>query len=230
MYCVKCGVELADSERKCPLCSTPVYYPGLSAEPEERTYPKYKGPEAVNPRGIYFIITFVFVIAALVSLVCDIQLIRGIGWSGYAIGGLVLAYVMFILPGWFKKYNPVIFIPVNFAVTGAYLFYINFATGGTWFMTFALPVTGMAALIVCSLTILCYYLKRGYLYIFGGALIAAAACMPVMEMLSNITFSTRDHLLWCYYPTVALGLIGIMLIIIALVKPFRESIKRIFSI
>ena len=29
MYCVKCGVELADSEKKCPLCGTPVFHPDI---------------------------------------------------------------------------------------------------------------------------------------------------------------------------------------------------------
>ena len=27
MYCVKCGVELADSQRVCPLCGTRVFHP-----------------------------------------------------------------------------------------------------------------------------------------------------------------------------------------------------------
>ena len=26
MYCVKCGVELADSQRVCPLCGTRVFH------------------------------------------------------------------------------------------------------------------------------------------------------------------------------------------------------------
>ena len=29
MYCIKCGVELADSERVCPLCGTRVFHPDL---------------------------------------------------------------------------------------------------------------------------------------------------------------------------------------------------------
>ena len=29
MYCIKCGVELADSEKRCPLCGTPVFHPDL---------------------------------------------------------------------------------------------------------------------------------------------------------------------------------------------------------
>ena len=29
MFCVKCGVELADSEKVCPLCGTRVFHPDL---------------------------------------------------------------------------------------------------------------------------------------------------------------------------------------------------------
>ena len=29
MYCVKCGVRLADTEKVCPLCATRVYHPDL---------------------------------------------------------------------------------------------------------------------------------------------------------------------------------------------------------
>ena len=50
MYCVKCGVELADSERKCPLCLTPVYMPGISDDPE-RPYPKFDKPDPTEGEG-----------------------------------------------------------------------------------------------------------------------------------------------------------------------------------
>ena len=29
MFCVKCGVALADSEKACPLCGTRVFHPDL---------------------------------------------------------------------------------------------------------------------------------------------------------------------------------------------------------
>lgn len=229
MYCVKCGVELADSERKCPLCNTPVYMPGLDPEPE-RQYPKFEKPEPISPRGIYFIITFISIICSVISFVCDYNLGGGVTWSGYAIGGIILAYVTFILPGWFRKYNPAIFVPVSFATVGIYLWYINFAIGGAWFWTFALPITGAAAIIISSISILSYYIKRGYLYIWGGAFIAISAFSPVIEMLAAITFDSYRNLKWSLYPMIAFGLIGLMLIIIAIVKPFRESLCRIFSI
>ena len=229
MYCVKCGVELADSEQKCPLCHTPVCYPDYTVKEEDRTYPRFEKPETVNPRGIYFIISFACVIAAVISFMADFNIGNGITWSGYVIGGIGLFYVLFILPGWFKRYNPAIFIPSDFAAIGLYLFYINLITGGRWFITFALPITGMVTLILSSITILIYYLKRGYLYIFGGALIAAGAFCPAIETLSIITFG-QPPLMWSLYPLIALFLIGMMLIVIAIVKPLRESLCRIFAI
>lgn len=229
MYCVKCGVELADSESKCPLCHTPIYFPGYVPKEEEKPYPRFEKPETVNPRGIYFILSFAFIIAAVISFVADLNMGGGITWSGYVLGGIGLFYVLFILPAWFKKYNPAIFIPVDFAAIGLYLCYINLATGGRWFISFALPITGIVTLVVSSITILSYYLKRGYLYIFGGALIGAGAFCPAIETLSIITFD-QTPMLWSIYPLIALFLIGMMLIVIAIVKPFRESLCRIFAI
>ena len=68
MYCVKCGVELAESERKCPLCKTPVYYPDLT-ELVERPYPDFvKTKDEISPRGFYFIVSIMFSIALNVLL------------------------------------------------------------------------------------------------------------------------------------------------------------------
>ena len=39
MYCIKCGVELADSEKVCPLCGTPVFHPDLPCGQGEPPYP-----------------------------------------------------------------------------------------------------------------------------------------------------------------------------------------------
>ena len=39
MYCIKCGVELADSEKVCPLCGTRVFHPDLPRAQGEPPYP-----------------------------------------------------------------------------------------------------------------------------------------------------------------------------------------------
>ena len=230
MYCVKCGVELADSERKCPLCMTPVYYPGLDEDPERPFPPIAPREDSINPKGVNFILAFVFLISGIISVVADLNTSPGISWSGFVVGGLVQFYVTYLLPLWFVRRSPAIFVPIDFAVCAVYVWYIAFATGGEWYFTLALPIIGGAALIFCTLTILIYYLRRGYLYIFGGATIALGLLSLLIEWLIHVTFAFEHSHLWSPYPAITLGLIGLMLIIIAIVKPFRESLERLFAL
>ena len=59
MYCVKCGVELADSQRVCPLCGTRVFHPDIPRTPADPPYPPDERvhPEEVNRSGVCFILT-----------------------------------------------------------------------------------------------------------------------------------------------------------------------------
>ena len=230
MYCVKCGVELGESERKCPLCQTPVYYPDAEISPE-RPYPEFvKLREEFSPKGIFFILSVLHIMAAVISVICDLSINSRITWSGYAIGGAALCYVVFVLPFWFRRHSPAIFIPSDFAATALFLLYISLATKGGWFLTFALPVIGAIALIVCSVAILSYYLRCGYLYIWGGASIALGFFCLLLELLINLQFKLSDTLIWSMYPCSALFIIGMALIVIAIVKPFRESLRKIFAL
>ena len=54
MYCVKCGVELADSQRVCPLCGTRVFHPDIPRTPADPPYPPDERvhPEEVNRSGV----------------------------------------------------------------------------------------------------------------------------------------------------------------------------------
>ena len=229
MYCVKCGVELADSQRSCPLCSTPVYFPELDPD-RERPYPKQNKPEAVNARGVYFVITFAFIIAIAICLLADQAIGGGMGWSFYVLGSMALAYIILILPGWFNRRHPAVFIPCDFAAIALFVGYANYAEGGDWFLTFALPLIGGVALIVSGIAILTFYIRRGHLYIWGGALFLAAFHCMLIEWLSVRTCEIAQPFFWSIYPATTLGLLGIMLITVAIVKPFRESLRRIFFV
>ncbi len=230
MYCVKCGVELADSERKCPLCKTPVYYPDLP-ETVEGTYPEFtKSKDKISLKGLHFIISILFAIAIIIVTLCDFNINGEITWSVFASGATLLVYVIFFLPVWFRRPSPSVFVPVSFGAIALYVFAISYVLGENWFLPFALPVIAGIALIVSSVSILSYYLKRGYLYIFGGAFIALGAYSILIEVLIHLNFGVHDRLVWSIYPFIALFLIGMMLIVVAIVRPFRESLKRIFSI
>ena len=116
MYCVKCGVELADSEKKCPLCGTPVFHPDIPRNLSEPPFPPDKRirPEDVNRSGILFVLTIAALLPALLCLLCDWRINGTLVWSGYAAGAIGLLYIVILLPMWFRHPNPVIFVPVDF--------------------------------------------------------------------------------------------------------------------
>ena len=40
MYCIKCGAELSDGQKVCPICETKVYHPDIPVVEDKDTYPK----------------------------------------------------------------------------------------------------------------------------------------------------------------------------------------------
>ena len=231
MYCVKCGVKLADTEKQCPLCATIVFHPDITRESVEELYPAGKHPaSSSSSRWPLIILSAAFLLPILIVLLCDLQLNGTLTWAGYVIGALVTAYVILILPMWFRDPNPVIFVPCGFATVALYVLYINFATGGHWYLSFALPVIGGVCAIVTAAVSLVRYVKRGKLYIFGGAFIAFGALTLLTEFLINITFGFSRFIGWSLYPLTTLVLLGGMLIFLAICRPARESMERKFFI
>lgn len=232
MYCIKCGVELADSEASCPLCFTRVYHPDIErgkADPLFPDNPVHKR-QTVNRAGGLFIVTSLFVLGMLLPLTCNLQVSGAITWSGVVMGAVLLAYVVMVLPFWFKHPNPVVFLPIDFAAAGLYLLFIDLYTKGSWFLSFALPTVGGAAMIFTAVVALCKYVRRGYLYIFGGATILTGALMLLVEFLLNLTFGFNSELVWSIYPFTACLLIGAMLIIIAVSPSLRTNLQKKFFV
>lgn len=226
MYCIECGAKLADTEKKCPLCNTAVCHPGYVNHHGQALYPDNKMPQrASGSKALNGAIIILFLIPLVVCFAADMLLDGKVEWFGYVAGALMLAYIAFALPMWFHKPNPVIFMPCNFAAAALYLLYINLATGGAWFLSFAFPVTGGLCLITCTVVTLLHYLRKGRLYILGGALMALGAFMLLIEFLMSVTFHLR-FIGWSIYPLCVLLLFGSLLIYLAINSAARETLER----
>lgn len=226
MYCVNCGVKLSSTEEFCPLCGTEAVRPESLRSQAELLYPRKPSRPIVPSYGVYGSLTALFLLAMAISFQCDLLLSSSITWSGYAIGGVLVLYVAAVLPGWFQKPNPVIFVPCTFAAIGLYLLYINIATGGSWFLSFAFPVTGFICLLVTATVTLLRYVPRGLLYILGGAAVTMGLFMPVMELLLAVTFLSITFVGWSWIPLTGLALLGGTLIFLAICRPAREVAER----
>ena len=230
MYCIKCGVELADTEKHCPLCGTVVYHPELTQKEAPPTYPPYRKPkQRINKRGVLFVISVIYLILAAQLFVCEFSIFNQFHWSLYAVGGLILSYVSIILPMWFYHPNPVIFVPCDFATAILYLWFINYLSEGTWFLTFALPITGAIGLLITAIISLSHYIKKGYFFIFGSASVLSGLLFVMIEILLWYTFSTKFYF-WSVYPMIGFVLLGIALIVIGICRPLRESLSKKFFV
>ena len=64
MYCVNCGVKLADTEKRCPLCQTEVYHPDIPRREAEPLYPEELNPiPKLDSWVIQSIVTAVYLLA-----------------------------------------------------------------------------------------------------------------------------------------------------------------------
>lgn len=231
MYCIKCGAKLADSEIRCPLCATVVYHPELEVPQGETLYPQYRYPAPeVSSRAALIVVSTLMTIALLITLVIDLQINGEVTWSGFVAGGIGVAYIGLVMPFWFKRVNPVLYVPSVFVSVAVYLLYISCTTEGRWYFSFALPVTIYLGILI---TVQAWLLKRWRsraLPILGGGLIAVGVLMPLMEYLIYLTFSGITLVGWSLYPLISLVLLGAMLIFLAVNRRAREKMEEKFFI
>ena len=230
MYCIQCGVQLADTEKSCPLCGTVCYHPDRSRPEAEPLYPKDQHFQSqVSPSGVMGALTVLCLIPIVICLLCDLRVNGQLNWAGYVAGAIALFYVIFLLPFWFRKPNPVIFVPCGFAGVALYLMYIDWFLSGGWFFPFALPLTGGICVIFTTMTVLLKYVKKGKLFIFGGCAMGLGIFAQVVEHLAvwNLESAPAG---WAVYPAVMLLLLGGYLIFLGICRPARESMRRKFFI
>ena len=230
MYCVKCGVKLSEGQRICPLCETKVYHPDF-LKIDNPTFPRKEfASEAINRTGLLFVITVITLLPMLLPLIMEWVLTDVIVWSGYVTGGVLLAYILAVLPCWFRHPTPAVFVPLDFAAILLYVLFINLQNGGGWFLSFAFPVVGALGVIVTAASVLLYYLKRGKLYVWGGTLIALGLWTVLIEGMVFITFDVKSVVSWSLCTLIALTVLGMLLLLIAIVKPWKETLRKIFYI
>lgn len=224
MYCVKCGVRLQEGVTACPLCGTPVWNP--EEKPGEKTYPDTlpRRHSESNLPSLFFL-TALTVVVIVVELAVCLKLYGALRWGGFAAGGVLLFYIVAVLPFWFRRPLMVVFLPVDFLAAGLFVWYIAFATGGRWFWSFAFPVIGIACLLTVGLYVLLKYVKRGKLFIFGGFLILVGGFTVLIELFESVTFHT-PMFLWSLFPLAGFFTAGLFLLLGGIIPPLHRAIKR----
>lgn len=233
MYCVKCGVELQRGIQACPLCGVRTYHPDYLEEKEDGPYPAYHAPEKQNARTLLLMISFFSLLPLFLCPMIDLIIQGHIVWSGFAVGGILIFYLLFVFPFWFSCQNLIIFFPVDMTGILLFLLYISLKTDGGWFLSFAFPATGLLAVIIETMIILirlvAYEKKNLVTVVIGGGMIALGLSFILLEFLIHITFGFQ-MLWWSCIPSSAFVLIGGFLLHIGLSSKIRDALYKRFFI
>lgn len=229
MYCMKCGAKLSDREVKCPLCGFDL--PRVSPLQEKGLYPRTKRPrDREDFKGMLLLFTLLYSAFCGILFLPVVTEFLGLEGSFAFLSFLFFIYIAFVLPRWFIRPNPVIFFPVSSFSFLIFLFVLDLFWGDGWFFFLALPLIFVFVLLVEAVVTLSRYLTHGRLYIYGGFFIALGGLSLLGEVLYRLCFSLPLALTFSLLAFIIFASLGMGLIIIAIVPPFRRFFERRFFV
>ncbi|MBE5816424.1 MAG: hypothetical protein E7315_01715 [Clostridiales bacterium] len=234
-YCVNCGVELAQSEKRCPLCKTPVINPSNPwKEPESRPYPRRLEViiQNINKRFFAVLASILLLIPVFICSLTDIMTTHEFTWSGYVVGALCVFFVMVLLPMFFSRKRAFLFLALDIGVILLYLFFVELKTSPqkAWFLPLALPLTVIFGGIVFIFIVYAKY-KRVHPVMEILALVFASIGVYTvcMELIINAYISVIVPVRWSFYSCIPCMVIAAAFIILNRRKKLLESLeKRLF--
>ena len=226
MYCVRCGVKLQDGVDSCPLCNAPVWNPDQPAG--ESSYSNHY-PLIQKESNIPFAVamTVICVMAMIVILAVCLRLYGKLCWGGYVLGGIMLFYVIVVLPCWFKDPPIEVFVPVDHAAAALLVLYICLKTGGHWFLSFAFPVLLASCLLFTGVVCLLKHVKGGRLYILGGFLLGLGVFTVLIEFFEHLTFGV-PMFVWSLYSLIVFAAAGGFLLLAGMIPSLRGALEKHF--
>lgn len=228
-YCVNCGVELADSEKRCPLCLVEVINPQKPwAEPEERPYHRYMDNimKKVDRRYFATLVGLLLAIPCIITMIANIISSGRITWSAYVLGSVALVYIFVLLPLFFKKYHSVIFLSSDCAAVLLFLLFIERVNGGNWFLGLGLPITVAAGVCIILLTV---FFKRKHISVLvksGAVLIAIGLFVVCLEVIIRLYAFTEVRLNWSLYALIPCIVLGAAAFVLEHRQNFKERVRR----
>lgn len=233
-YCVNCGVELADSEKYCPLCQTEVLNPRMAwKEPSVMPYPPKldRLMRRIDRKYLAALISTFMLFPIAVTMIIDWFSNEGVlSWSLYVLGVGLLMEVWFVLPLVAKRYRLLTFLALDCLAAMGYLFAIERIADQSWFLPLALPIS-LAASFLLLLGAFLFRKAWGRQMIprFVICLSSAGLMAVVVEIATDLFLKGAIYLNWSLYVlTPCLVMVGVLLIFNSKKRLKEEIRKRMF--
>lgn len=231
-YCVNCGVELADSERVCPLCQTEVLNPAKPwTEPAVRPYPRQlEHIDRIDRQFAAALLGLVLLIPVFVTLLCDLLTDGRVSWSAYVLGAIAMVTVWVLIPLASRRYHQMLFLGLDGLSAAAFLGAVCLVGGGAWFWPLALPLTTAVTVLAMALVFL-FRRPWGRDPLVRTALLLLSAGLLVMitEAAVDLFAAGRISFGWAPYVLIPCWILAAMAWLISRQKKLKEEIvKRLF--
>lgn len=238
-YCPKCGVEVDNNVRECPLCNFPI--PDIYGMHEDTETNKF--PEARNMyvktletlRNKIFITVFLLSIISIVTLL-TIGLIRS-SISDYMTGVVICVMAgliyLFIIMGYIPH------LRIGTGIFGATIllqsFLLDYIDGEIeWSLTYALPIT-ISAIAIFMITIHLY--KKGkhknhFIFIPVYTAVGVSILSIIIETVLSINNDGTLKISWSLVVFISLQLFAVIMTGLYNVLPedMREKLRRVFHV
>ena len=228
-YCVHCGVELAPSEKKCPLCDTPVINPNSPwKEPGKRPYSQHieRIMKNLNRRYGATLAALLLLIPMVLSVISNILYNHELSWSGYVVGACVLLFVWILFPLLDKRKRPYFFLFLDFLAVILYLELIAFITGHfEWYLPLALPLASAAYLL--AILILMVHRSKKIYGLYKGTVVIGAMGIVTMLIEAIIYIGTNGTFQnWSLFVLIPCLMIAMIFIYFEKHKKVKDEIRR----
>lgn len=229
-YCVHCGVELAPSERDCPLCHTLVQNPQCDwTKPETLPYPETVDviDTRIDRRYARSLVAVILATIGLVTLLLDLFSGGGLSWSPYVNGSMVLIYTVIVVPILFKFSRPYAYISLDFLALGAFLLMIALRTGGlSWYFGLFVPLFVLSVLFLLGCVLALRRKEWPLLYRIATACLLLGLYLLGLEALTRRYWELSFGFVWSFYATVPTTVLAMMLVVAERNKKLKNEIKK----
>lgn len=230
-YCVNCGVELADSEKYCPLCDTEVINPKKPwSQPASTPYP-HRVERVLNREAKRFVVGLVsllLIIPAVISCLANYFVSGSITWAIYVVAACFCVFVYALLPLLQTKLLPLRCWIYDYLCTLFLLAVIDFNSGPvSWFLRLGLPLTSACALFALAVILI----NQSSMPFFHKAAVFMSALgllVVATELSIKLFLQTAPYVRWSLYALLPCAIIALVLLIFQRQKKLKDEIKRRF--
>ena len=228
-YCVHCGVKLADSEKRCPLCGTVSIDPAEPVKDTPRPYPLRTEDQELHRSRRFFITlaAMLLLMPAALLFIIDLLLGDGITWSAYAVSSLLALFCGVSVPFLVRRHRTYVSLAADFCILSAYLWFVEwFSDTENWFFPIVLPALALATVLLAAIIMLCRRGKLNKLTLPAVIFLAVPIECVAVEELCSLSLYGALTFLWSPFVVAPCAFMALTFLIINGNRALREEVRR----